>query len=513
MQEYFEALPRRGGPHAALVQEHHLLSEQAVAEGQRWLKGRGWSSIWAPAVVKDVGPSAGVAVVVRSHLGLTKVPGKEAVVSPGRCVAGFLPNFAGGGLIIMSVYLHTHVGWTDDNHAIVGSMVSYVSDVACPWLWGGDQNMPPRIFSKCGADQQSDDGRENWIARLNAVLVAPNVPTCWSSGDGACYDYFVMQSSLAHSLVGVSVVDGSSIATHKPVELHLCKGRRPLRSRVRIKARPLPEIPIGCAPKPANWKAVRAHIAQAVGEQSLDQAWASTLGHIELELLNRCDVPEDERHLNTGRADGVHYREVWLQAPARGARADQDQVQRLDPEARAWQVLRRWAIELVRLMNGLAAQTDLSNDKVGRKLDNIYQLRRKVALSSALSLVDSPVVADLFCDDIPSNWRQLVVALYRTAETHAKRCRRAGLARWAQWAKEVLALPGAGQAHRYTKAVVHQQAVDSVLDAWGQRVGDPLHIADQALADWRAVWEHHGGDGGSHPVPARRGAAPTHHAE
>merc|ERR1711884_146946 len=134
--------------------------------------------------------------------------------------------------------------------------------------------------------------------------VAPSSPTCFAKAEGTLIDYFLMHHSLAHSLRRVEVEEGSTIATHKPVHLHLAAVRRPLRAGLRCHPAALPEMPVGCAPRPAVWQPARRLIAVASDSDGLDQAWASTLQLIEKELLNRFGLYGDSRRRFEGRAAG-----------------------------------------------------------------------------------------------------------------------------------------------------------------------------------------------------------------
>ena len=493
-QEYLEKISPEG-PQVICLQEHHLDGEQMV-EAQRWLRAHGWTSMWAAADRTHLGTSGGVALLARSHLGLCSVPGRaNAVLWPARSVVGFLPNFCGRGLVLISTYLHTAVGWDSVNIDMVRSIAHFVSDLACSWIWGGDMNMAPALFAR-GGPEMSDpaEDRENWIARMNAVMVAPRQATCMSSAEGSTIDYFVMATGLAHNLVEVRVNDGATLAPHRPVELVLDRVRRSLRTRVRVKPKPFPALPPGCARKPDNWSRARTATASASSASDLREAWAAILKMIELELLARFDVVEDQEDY-VGRAEGPRYKEVVLKPQS--CQVDVSS-HRLDDVGQAWLKLRRWTVQLVRLLNGVRSSLNSENlevkDKLGRLLGQVLDLRRKVAGSKALRVADSPLTFNLFRDDFPYYWRKLAVMIYKEADKQAERCRRAGLHRWTKWAKEVMLAPGASAAHRYTKAVHYQQAVNAVVDVDGRLAADPVLLVSDALAEWKKVWEHHKGN-------------------
>eukprot|EP00959_Pyramimonas_sp_CCMP1952_P440261 9217326-Pyramimonas_sp.AAC.1 len=63
-----------------------------------------------------------------------------------------------------------------------------------------------------------------WVDSLDAVILAPTLPTCSNAGGGKCLDYFVVRHSLQH---GHEIRTLPSVATepHKPVLLRLKASR------------------------------------------------------------------------------------------------------------------------------------------------------------------------------------------------------------------------------------------------------------------------------------------------
>ena len=167
--------------------------------------------------------------------------------------------------------------------------------------------MEPEELAKGSAGEAPvGDDRESWIARMDGVIVRPSGPTCFASVEGTCIDYFLMQSSLAHSLKAIEVQDGSTIATHKPVHLYLQRVRRPLLARVRCQPRALHPLPAGCPPKPVPWQSARTLISSAIDGPSLDLAWSEVLGKVEEGILNRYDIVGKDRAVYSGRAHGAN---------------------------------------------------------------------------------------------------------------------------------------------------------------------------------------------------------------
>ena len=71
--------------HIVLAQEHRLSAKGDIDQASSWCIRRGWRSLWAPAnVTLADDTSGGVAIFVRSWIGLMELPG--GISSPGRCL-------------------------------------------------------------------------------------------------------------------------------------------------------------------------------------------------------------------------------------------------------------------------------------------------------------------------------------------------------------------------------------------------------------------------------------------
>ncbi len=93
--------------HVICGQEHRVVEEDIEYERGR-AAARGWKTMWAPAVASGTEAnqaSAGVVVMVRSHVGMAEPPG-GAVVVPGRVCAAMVEVSGIGWMVIYSVYGH-----------------------------------------------------------------------------------------------------------------------------------------------------------------------------------------------------------------------------------------------------------------------------------------------------------------------------------------------------------------------------------------------------------------------
>ena len=78
----------------------------------------------------EVGPSGGVAVLVPSHVMITESPGRDdPELVPGRLLAAHVRAGPGGGVVVISVYLHDSVGLSAVNLAIFWELIQGPTDV------------------------------------------------------------------------------------------------------------------------------------------------------------------------------------------------------------------------------------------------------------------------------------------------------------------------------------------------------------------------------------------------
>ena len=83
-----------------------------------------------------------------------------------------------------------------------------------PWVLTGDFNMDPEVI----ADTQ-------WVRQVNGTVVAPELPTCHRS----TYDYFVVSSGMAPSVIGATRVSNAGYNPHYPARLFIAsRTREPL---------------------------------------------------------------------------------------------------------------------------------------------------------------------------------------------------------------------------------------------------------------------------------------------
>jgi exonuclease III len=176
--------------HVLLAQETRAMDDRCVALSA-WALRRGWKSLWAPAAKgKGGGPSAGVAVFVRSHLGLRHPQTAGYVWHPSRAVAGIVEAPGHRPLIVASVYLHHGLGPVAENLRIMDDVARALAAQEGEWnsVIGGDFNMDPHALADCGIDRE-----------MGSSIVTPDTArgTFRTSTANSLIDYYLVSDRLA----------------------------------------------------------------------------------------------------------------------------------------------------------------------------------------------------------------------------------------------------------------------------------------------------------------------------
>ncbi len=273
---------------AAILNQEHWTPSHGIADLQHHAKGLGWKLAPAPAAKgANGGPSAGVGVLVPSHLGWSAAPGATWDMSPpgspGRVAAAWVQTGL-VGVLVVSVYLWTSEGLTPRNVTLVERALWAARSYGSLWIIGGDFNVPPAALSR-----QLD----RLLSRAGAVVRAPVEATHYPSrGAPEVLDYFLVDSRLDVGFKGVSVDLDVGLKPHRVVsiaiEVHKAAG---LISTLR-KPRAFPrQRPTGCARLPAIPDAtVIEEGSVAGGNRGLERLWATTMDCVEHELCGVFDL-------------------------------------------------------------------------------------------------------------------------------------------------------------------------------------------------------------------------------
>ncbi len=248
--------------------------------------------MWNPSTKgKRGGPSAGVAVFVREHIGMRAPPKGGHLVGEGRglvCVVdapGYRP------FIAASVYGYSGKGPTAANADLLRAVGVRIQCQGEDWqhVIGGDFNLTPEQVVDIGfADQ------------LNATIVSAECSrgTCRTPTAARTIDYFLMTDGMAMAVQQVAVIEGAGIKTHVPVAVQMYPRAAAMKA---LYVRPPPRIPrekvFGPLPVPMNWEEPRSAAEEAVraargstrdkAEEILERAYKVWADVAEQEL---CDV-------------------------------------------------------------------------------------------------------------------------------------------------------------------------------------------------------------------------------
>jgi len=230
-----------------LAQEHWVLSEYIDERKQQALH-LGWKSIWAPAIKTCEGEctdnrmtSAGVAIFVRKHFGLTHLEQDGVRIGPledGRLVAGLFAALGLGQIVVYAAYLHCGVGLNSLNKDIIGKIRANADQHGMPWLCGADWNFEPDVLASTDLPKL-----------LNARILAPSSPTCLSPSTSNTLDYFLVEKSLASAMKAPCVIIEATTRPHRPVQAAITAN---LSSALVQKFRDIQRLPTEPVPGPSR---------------------------------------------------------------------------------------------------------------------------------------------------------------------------------------------------------------------------------------------------------------------
>ena len=203
----------RTGADVVLVQETKRLAGPTEIAAERAAARMAWSASLEPSKCTDAGGiSAGVAVCVRSHIGLAlpriAVAAKELSA---RVQVRWMGAMCRGGVHLISAYLWTAEGLSKRNLDLLQALAEVVQAVDGPWILAADFNLRPELLEKSG-----------WLKMVRGTAFCTEAPTCGEQ----IYDYFVVSEGLAPAVRGVHLVADGGFAPHRPVRLYLAAGPR-----------------------------------------------------------------------------------------------------------------------------------------------------------------------------------------------------------------------------------------------------------------------------------------------
>ncbi len=304
------------------AQEHKLMIEGDIANERSRVIARGWKSAWSPATPSGTAAneaSGGVAIFVKSHIGIEVPPGGEVVV-PGQVAATMIETAGLGWVVVYSVYGRCGEELGHRNWDMCQALTNHALGHGLPWCAGGDWNLEPDTLRASG-----------WLAKMRAAVLTANVDSTTHAGRkrGRHIDFFVASKSIAAVGPRLSVCADAVIRTHDAITMRLPLAPRQSTIRRMLRAKVFPrELPIGPRPSVETptevQNAARAALTTGIGGDAeaaailINEATREILGHLEQVLIEAYMINDDHRDEYVGRARGMAYAHGPLLGPKVG---------------------------------------------------------------------------------------------------------------------------------------------------------------------------------------------------
>ena len=292
-------------------------------EAEHGQRQKQWTTSISPCVSGPKGgPSAGVAVCTRSHIGMrnsfVEEPKGDGIAS--RLNVKWIGAAMAGGFHCGSLYTHDGVGIQHEtNTKLLHGTAARLCMLQGPWVLSADFNCTPKELAATG-----------FLKLVNGHIVHPKNKTC-TAGKGRLLDFFVVSRDMLPFVHGAYNVDDSGINPHSPVRLIF--GAKPRQDSVRVlkvpKSHP-PVLPHGpereCKDDPG---------IEARSDSDLGNDYAGCVAAIEKQLSEVAGLDETEAKHFGGRADGPEF----VMQQAGGGRAA---MARTTSISRAWRRSADW---------------------------------------------------------------------------------------------------------------------------------------------------------------------------
>ncbi len=478
---------------AALFQEHHSRAGK-WGNAQHRAQGIGWSLVGSEAVQCPSGKnSAGTAIAVPSHVGLSKVPGHawdaSPAASPGRLAVAWIDAVVPGGLLLLSLYLWHGEGLTPRNLRLLESAGAVIKRHGAAWTLGADANMSPDELLRDAGD---------WLDKIGGTVVAPDKPTYTNGNTSSLIDYFIVDKRLTPAVESVRIVDRFPSSPHKMIALRIRAAATRYVVRVARQPKAFPvEKPVGCSRKPpiADFAMARAAATSTAADSgALCAAWNHAFDIVEHDLCGTCDLVTSSgspRADYCGRGKGERFR--WKQVLPRRAEA----VGATDAIGLGLMWFAARAAEIAGLM---------AKKRSGRSLAPAAVHQWEGIKKSFAAAAKGPLRA--LIKDSPTPWRlrawriaawpvgaddfgmigEWAAEAHRMAHARKARSVSDNCKAWWRWVDDQMR-KGAGALHKLAKrdAPIFADAVDTP----GGKSSSPQHIVDHDRADWQKIWHKH----------------------
>ncbi len=489
-----EQLPRKTTA-ALLSQEHHAATAR-VPDLQHQIRARGWKpGVVAAVDTQSGGSSAGVAVVVPSHIGWGSVQkGTWAIdagrANDGRLAAAWVQVGVVGGILAVSIYLHTNEGMTARNRRLLQAALASVIAFGAPWIIAGDfQTSPQELQEVMGV----------FIERAGGRIRAPMQPTVYPSvGQPRVIDFAIVSPAVNAAIREVEVDTRIAASPHRAVRFTLNSNAPKVLVQVAKAPRAFPrQLPVGCPRRPvvpAEAPIVIDDLATMTNgeiEEVVTVKWGKLADCIETELCERFDLvgPEgDPLKPYTGRADGVTFVHKPLTPPRATGRLGMtdDAV-----HAMMW-VLNRLEEIIHTMRRAMTADVGLSRKGWEQWSQLVAKFRPPLrGLPAKAAGIDrwwQEAIGQISVIEVESELHRLIdiwqEGRRRVVERKAERMAdlRVG---WWHWVQEQIH-KGAGALHSYVKR--HAEIPAEIVTVGNARSGSPQDIVNADMDEWEKIW-------------------------
>jgi exonuclease III len=185
-----------------LVQETKTRPGYSTEAAEQSARNAKWNvSIQACHETQAGGCSAGVAIGVRNHIGMSSSIASEAskhLHPAGRFCLKRVAAGGKGGMQCGSIYCYSMAGGitAKPNLDLLESVAHTLKSLKGCWIIGGDWNCTPAQLLATG-----------WPAKVGGIIKAPAAATC----NDSTYDYFVVARELDSAVMGVHVIGDAGL--------------------------------------------------------------------------------------------------------------------------------------------------------------------------------------------------------------------------------------------------------------------------------------------------------------
>ena len=478
-----------------LFQEHRLADQERISEASAWLRGKGWKSLWEPAVKTEGGTSGGVGIACWADLGLDAVGMAGGSRWPAHAVLCRLHIPGWCPLLLGSIYGLVGQGLSEEHMEGLAKVATVMAESRMPFVLGADWNLKPQQLELSGLPSRLS-GR---------VIFQANRSTCISKRSRTTIDYFLVSEDLCGLIDSVSVAGDALTVPHRPVWLRFVE--RPLEARRKQFKRRVwvPSVlPVGPKRPPLPWDDVLDDLIKAESQLhgsdrnamiAVNRVYRRLINHTMKEAAGQVDFVDNE-------LPNFAAEPRLVEVPAMPKKKeDASWVSFLRP----W----RWTSSILTELRALL-DVDTAKDSREQWLQELWSLRARLdgdevpdlclrvhecmnLLELAKEIADALEAAAVYGAQGES-WaksRDSLDALLEEAEAGVARedkLRKADAAvRWREWAK-LASAGGAGGAHRWTKlqAPWRPHAVNTPGSGWSASPADIL--TDEARRK-ALVWE------------------------